>query len=58
LDNKIEIGSSVYIVTGDYTFDGTVVAVFFTLAGNLRYVVEHDGTHMLHIVAVTNIKRR
>ena len=43
-------------ITGEYTFEGTVVSVFRTLAGTTRYVVEHDGTHMLHIFNETQLE--
>jgi len=43
------VGSPVRKVKG-YEFDGTVVSVFHNLAGDVRYVVEHDkSVGMLHI---------
>ena len=44
-------------ITGNYSFEGTVVSVFQTLAGKTRYVVEHDGTHMLHIFNETQLEK-
>lgn len=55
---EFELGTYVSKVTGDYAFDGTIVAVFRTLDGKLRYVVEHDSTHMLHIFSPQNLARR
>jgi hypothetical protein len=55
---EFELGELVAKKTGDYAFDGTVVAVFRTLAGRARFVVEHDGTHMLHIFSAQNLRRR
>jgi hypothetical protein len=52
------IGDKVAKCTGEYSFDGTVIATFLTLAGKDRYVVEHDGTHMLHIFSATNLVLR
>lgn len=52
----LELGKHVEKITGDYTFEGTVVADFFTLAGKRRLVVEHDGTHMLHIFSEGNLR--
>lgn len=35
--------------TKGYKFPGTVVSVFTTTTGNVRYVVEMDEYHLLHI---------
>jgi hypothetical protein len=32
-----------------YTFPGTVVSVFYTTKGDLRYVVELSGYGLMHI---------
>lgn len=32
-----------------YGFPGVIVAKFFTTTGNLRFVVEMDEFHLLHI---------
>lgn len=45
---KFSVGDKVDKAKG-YTFPGTVVAVFKTTEGNLRYVVEMDTHHLLHI---------
>ncbi len=42
-------------VTGDYQLDGIVVAIFKTLKGNVRYVVEHEPG-FLHIYSGANLK--
>lgn len=39
---KFMEGDHVRKVTGDYTFDGVVLAKFYKLSGLLRYVVEDD----------------
>lgn len=44
--------------TAGYKFPGTVVAVFQTLAGATRYVVEMDGYGMLHIFNEGNLQIR
>jgi hypothetical protein len=54
----MKVGDQVKKITGDYSFDGTIVSVFETLAGKTRFVVEHDDTHMLHIFSETNIALR
>ena len=41
-----------------YTFPGTVVAVFYTTAGLLRYVVEMDEHKLLHIFNEEQLKAR
>jgi hypothetical protein len=52
---KYEIGTRVKKITGDYTFEGTVVASFQMTSGAERYVVEHSGAHILHIFAEKNL---
>lgn len=52
---KYKIGDKVKKITGDYAFDGTVVAAFSMLNGAERYVVEHDECHMLHIFSEKNL---
>jgi hypothetical protein len=44
--------------TNGYSFPGTVVAVFTTLAGELRYVVEMDEHRLLHIFNETQLQAR
>lgn len=39
---KFEVGDRVIKTDGDYTFEGTVVAVIHKLSGAIRYVVEDD----------------
>jgi hypothetical protein len=46
--NKFHVGDRVRKLKG-YKFIGIVVAVFAKLDGSTRYVVEMDGTGMLHI---------
>jgi hypothetical protein len=51
----MKIGDKVSKVTGDYNFEGVVVAVFQKLSGATRYVVENqDG--ILHIFSEKNLK--
>lgn len=46
---KFQISDRVKKTSG-YPYDGVVVAVFLTLAGEWRYVVEHEAcVGMLHI---------
>lgn len=44
----MKIGDHVQKTSG-YRFPGTIVAVFETLKGETRYVVEMDGYGLLHI---------
>ena len=51
----MNIGDRVKKVTGDYTFEGVVVAVFQKLSGQTRVVVENkDG--ILHIFSEANLE--
>ena len=43
-------------IGGDYSFDGVVVAVFFKLGGQVRYVVE-DERGLLFIFSEVNLVR-
>lgn len=46
--SKFQVGDKVEKISGDYTFEGIVVAAFSKLSGKTRYVVENpDG--ILHI---------
>lgn len=51
------VGNKVEKVGGDYTFVGTVVAVFSKLSGAVRYVVE-DDRGILHIYSHKNLRAR
>lgn len=51
----ITIGDKVEKVGGDYTFVGTVVAVFAKLSGAIRLVVE-DDRGVLHVYSEKNVK--
>jgi len=51
------VGAAVRKVTGDYAFDGIVVAALRTLSGQERFVVEHREHHMLHIFSAKNLTR-
>jgi hypothetical protein len=57
--NDFKIGDRVEKCSGDYHLEGVVVAVFRTLAGKDRYVVEHTplAPGMLHIYGPTNLRR-
>lgn len=54
-----KIGDKVEKCTGDYHLEGVVVAVFRTLAGKPRYVVEHQplAPGLLHIYGPTNLRK-
>lgn len=52
-----QVGDLVSKVGGDYRFDGTVVAAFRKLSGQLRYVVE-DDRGVLHIFSGQNLQPR
>lgn len=43
------VGDKVVKDTGDYTYEGTIVAVFNKKNGAKRYVVEHDDLGILFI---------
>lgn len=47
-------GDLVSKTSGDYKFDGTVVAAFQKLSGQTRYVVE-DDRGILHIFSAKNL---
>ena len=55
---RFKTGDKVKKITGDYSFDGTVVAAFTMRNGAERYVVEHDECHMLHIFSEQNLAIR
>lgn len=57
MNSIFKIGDSVSKVGGDYTFDGTVVAVFTKLSGAIRLVVE-DDRGVLHVYSEKNLKHR
>jgi hypothetical protein len=50
-----KVGDKVKKVTGDYKFEGTVVAAFEKLSGKPRYVVENEDG-ILHIFSDKNLK--
>ena len=52
--NRFQVGDKVKKVGGDYTFEGTVVAVFQKLSGVTRYVVE-DDRGVLHVYSEKNL---
>lgn len=54
-----KIGDKVQKCTGDYHLEGVVVAVFRTMAGKERYVVEHApvAPGMLHIYSAQNLRK-
>ena len=51
---RFKIGDRVNKITGDYKFQGTVVAAFTRLNGLERYVVE-NGDGILHIFSEKNL---
>ena len=56
-DFALDVGDLDEQVSG-YSFPGTVVGRFYTLAGEARYVVEMDTHRVLHIFAPAQIRRR
>lgn len=54
---SLHTGDVVSKVGGDYTFDGTVRAVFEKGSGATRYVVE-DDRGILHIFSRQNLRLR
>lgn len=50
----MKINDKVIKTGGDYTFDGTVVAVFQKLSGKTRVVVENEAG-ILHIFSESNL---
>jgi len=50
-----ERGDKVHKGGGDYTFDGTVIAVFEKLSGKIRYAVE-DDRGIIHIFSESNLQ--
>lgn len=57
MQSQFKTGDLVSKVGGDYTFDGTVVAVFTKLSGAIRLVVE-DDRGVLHVYSEKNLKLR
>lgn len=53
---EFKVGDKVDKAEG-YTFPGTVVAAFETMAGHPRYVVEMDAHHLLHIFNGKQLKK-
>lgn len=54
---KIIEGDKVKKVTGDYLFEGVVVAAFKKLDGKERFVVE-DDRRALHIFSAANLEKQ
>lgn len=57
MNSMFKVNDLVSKVGGDYTFDGTVVAVFTKLSGAIRLVVE-DDRGVLHVYSEKNLKLR
>ena len=60
MQSKFKTGDLICKPKG-YTFDGTVVAVFNTLAGEVRVVAElttANGLGMLHIFSEAQLEKR
>jgi hypothetical protein len=55
MNSVFQLNDLVSKVGGDYTFDGTVVAVFRKLSGVVRLVVE-DDRGVLHVYSEQNLK--
>ena len=55
-ESTIKIGDKVKKITGDYKFEGTIVAEFAKIDGKIRYVAENsDG--ILHIYSAKNLAK-
>lgn len=54
----MKLGDKVVKDTGDYTFEGTIVAEFKKLTGEPRFVVEHDKYHLLFIFNEEQLRLR
>lgn len=54
---NFNVGDLVKKITGDYTFEGVVVASFEKINGIVRYVVE-DDRGALHIYSAKNLGLR
>jgi len=52
----MNLGDYVIKDSGDYTFEGWIVAVFHKRSGMVRYVVENPAG-ILHIYSEKNLKR-
>jgi len=55
MESIFKVGDHVEKVGGDYTFVGTVVAVFCKLSGAIRLVVE-DDRGVLHVYSEKNLR--
>ena len=53
----MEVGDRVRNVGSDYNFEGTIVAVFKKLNGEVRYVAELDDRRILHIFSEKNLEK-
>lgn len=49
------LGDRVEKFTGDYQLEGVVVAIFTTMRGKVRFVVEHEPG-FLHIYSEANLR--
>jgi hypothetical protein len=55
-EQYFKVGDHVYKTSGDYKFDGIVVAVFPKLSGKVRLVVE-DDRGILHIFSPQQMEK-
>ena len=55
MEEHFNVGDKVEKVAG-YTFVGTVVSKFEKMNKTIRYVVEMEGTGMLHVFNVKNLR--
>jgi len=56
-EDRFNVGDKVIKDSGDYKFEGVVVAAFYKLSGAPRYVVE-DDRGILHVYSFKNLKLR
>jgi hypothetical protein len=57
METTFRIGDLVEKISG-YQFPGTIVAVFFTAKGDIRYVVEMEHFGLLHIFNEQQLAKR
>lgn len=57
IDSIFKKDDSVEKVGGDYTFEGTVVAIFTKRSGAVRLVVE-DDRGVLHVYSEKNLRHK
>lgn len=54
---NLKVGNRVSKITGDYTFEGVVVAVFKKIGGEKERIVVENAQGILHIFSPSNVVR-